>query len=1483
MNTNYLVPFILGTFSGFLATLPIGPAKILTVRKFLILTKGTETGIYNLKSANATLIANIGGLLFAQILFFLALQYPFLYSLWVKPHFFSLFFLVIIFIYLETIKTINFDVYNNQPLLSSDSSFSRILASFFETLFIQLLNPIILPNPVFCRLNNLFLFRYSTISTFLIGNILGLISGYATFFVSTTFLLKKLELDAPTIYRLFKIKIHQFFLIVFFGFSFLCLSRSPILSKDYFIKLTPKFSYNKSLVKKFWPDFFFSSDINNRPLRLLDYDTTKFPKNESIKPFNKMFFSQFFFEESQKDGKNYLYHNFPQNLSIVSHNITSLVKLPKYKQVESIESKENTSLLTKWINEKKQRLNQINKIFANKINSLEKGIFLEELIDKKLSSLNKQGIQISKQLDPRLNANDRGAKQVFFNKKSFLFLTEEYCLKKDSLFPIEKKKLTDTFTKNKLKLFLTQKYQDINTFPFISWKSTSSDISQNFQENNLNNVSFKEKQSDQNLLKNAILKNKTLKKIFNYLQNCLNFQNQTIQNEKTEWIQDKNSVQMIPISKPMPLYNPNFTRKAINYLKKEHSGFMRLHHKFFRFTIFPELQLGRKCKALAWNIFQKKAHAPFFLNQLSLLKNFFAKKNKPIQYERIIAQWQPIGKPYPFIRGIFLSFQAYIRKYLTLPFLIVLKNSIRQLLFQSAEWEKDWTNLSKEQYIDCDYYGKALYIGVKFPNFYSNEIGKQIKIVKPFELRFWTRSYTPKEYLDDSENYSFLTLWGRETKTVFGKVKEAPSFKKLLIERIKLILRYKILKHLSIINKPSKGNVAQDVKVEKRLVSPREVHKHFNTEQTDFNLFKIEEDKIQKLNKKIVSLQQEYERKRFQTKKTNKENSVNLNSSFISLKKIKNINFTRKYSFESIFIILQKRWFYFYRFLLKKERKFLSSLKIKLIQIKKFYFQQNKKIFKIFSKASLNIFKLLSFFYSQLNEIFNFFFKKVINIQKNSSYNLKILKKSNKNLSQAYIIHSIWADRMMSKPDITFLMRLWNHTNLLNKKLEIFLNEQGILGTEKPENLTDYHWKEWLRTFQGYTPSLKLWKSIYPKYWTQKVEQYWQKLPSSQLQVILNNQTQNKDNIHNQYKKEIKNKFFEYHLPLFQTVQKQKKLWIFNTLSHIYTDLSHDGDVDSYFIWKTKNFDKKMINFFEKIKKIEDKNKNISLNPNSLSSLIDMKQRSKINNVQQEILKDLPIIQIEKKRLDIDRKLERVQERVNFFPIFIKRWKIKKLKNKLRNLAKAVIKNPKVQKYSFSLNDKNKKVLQEIFESENNIFSDILENWNSKVLDDELVMYNIISSILNFTKKKHSLLNFEETSFVVPNFKSNFLENYFILPEEIFLPNHLHELKILESLDFENEKENIQNVFTVSQSKIIDETNKSQIKEKNIQIEFNKKLCLILEQNQNLFQSRQIISRFLWPTHRLEDLACINRFWLGATQQSRFSFLRIQNIPLDYF
>ena len=42
----------------------------------------------------------------------------------------------------------------------------------------------------------------------------------------------------------------------------------------------------------------------------------------------------------------------------------------------------------------------------------------------------------------------------------------------------------------------------------------------------------------------------------------------------------------------------------------------------------------------------------------------------------------------------------------------------------------------------------------------------------------------------------------------------------------------------------------------------------------------------------------------------------------------------------------------------------------------------------------------------------------------------------------------------------------------------------------------------------------------------------------------------------------------------------------------------------------------------------------------------------------------------------------------------------------------------------------------------------------------------------------------------------------------------------------------------------------------------------------------QKIKRFLWPSHRLEELACTGRFCFNITTGSRFAMLKLRMYPI---
>jgi len=45
---------------------------------------------------------------------------------------------------------------------------------------------------------------------------------------------------------------------------------------------------------------------------------------------------------------------------------------------------------------------------------------------------------------------------------------------------------------------------------------------------------------------------------------------------------------------------------------------------------------------------------------------------------------------------------------------------------------KDWTDLSKEIYVECNVYGDTVSMGVKLTNLLTHTETKQIKIINPF-------------------------------------------------------------------------------------------------------------------------------------------------------------------------------------------------------------------------------------------------------------------------------------------------------------------------------------------------------------------------------------------------------------------------------------------------------------------------------------------------------------------------------------------------------------------------------------------------------------------------------------------------------------------------------------------------------------------------------------------------------------------------------
>nr|YP_009561313.1 hypothetical chloroplast RF19 [Selaginella indica]QAR48677.1 hypothetical chloroplast RF19 [Selaginella indica] len=85
-----------------------------------------------------------------------------------------------------------------------------------------------------------------------------------------------------------------------------------------------------------------------------------------------------------------------------------------------------------------------------------------------------------------------------------------------------------------------------------------------------------------------------------------------------------------------------------------------------------------------------------------------------------------------WVRGCLLISQAYIRRNIVLPTLIILKNIGYLVAFQTTDWAEDWKDLRNEIYVGCNYEGAEVASKGLPPQWYKE--GVQIKVVNPFYL-----------------------------------------------------------------------------------------------------------------------------------------------------------------------------------------------------------------------------------------------------------------------------------------------------------------------------------------------------------------------------------------------------------------------------------------------------------------------------------------------------------------------------------------------------------------------------------------------------------------------------------------------------------------------------------------------------------------------------------------------------------------------------
>nr|YP_009711450.1 Ycf1-like protein [Homalium paniculiflorum]QGA46992.1 Ycf1-like protein [Homalium paniculiflorum] len=171
----------------------------------------------------------------------------------------------------------------------------------------------------------------------------------------------------------------------------------------------------------------------------------------------------------------------------------------------------------------------------------------------------------------------------------------------------------------------------------------------------------------------------------------------------------------------------------------------------------------------------------------------------------------------------------------------------------------------------------------------------------------------------------------------------------------------------------------------------------------------------------------------------------------------------------------------------------------------------------------------------------------------------------------------------------------------------------------------------------------------------------------------------------------------------------------------------------------------------------------------------------------------------------------------------------------------------------------------------------IIESTRLSVKNDgKFIMYQTINSLLVHKRKQQINQRYREKTYID---KNNFTESIVIdqsltrnkdkkncdllVPENLLSSKHRRELRILISFNSKNGNDINTEIFNINNNNI-------------------KNCAHIIDKSKGFNRDKNKLIKFkifLFPNYRLEDLACINRYWFDTNNASRFSMVRIHICP----
>nr|YP_009549416.1 hypothetical protein [Scoliosorus ensiformis]AYW16565.1 hypothetical protein [Scoliosorus ensiformis] len=667
---------LLGLYYGLLTTFPVGPPQILFLRSFLL-------------GGNLSGFVSLSGLFLAQLIIILSIYWSPIYLLLSRPHLLTLVSIPYMVFFCLILK--DFPSYHIlRPALSLRDL--RLTRLFLLTFLFQILNPIMLPNPVWIRLIYLNLFRYSTKKTFLIASFIGWLLGQVTFIYLSRLLLTRVEKDSPILYLFAKRSIYLTFSIVFIYQGVACLGRAPISfwtkkflneADDIDMSFWDIAEYSDLFWWFFkpWPTSFFDPARTNRSNRFV-----KNSRSDSNSSFYKARTSTYFFGESLTDGKERLSFTALPSLSIFERWVyRSMTKSPRSPRI--------CLRLQDWMSKKLTRTDNFQKDLIVRLKELDTRSLFSKTTIKRTRLTRKKKRRIPRPYDPLVNkyriripvpqpfllASELSMATwewtEFESKRNLISMTKESSGLMNTLkdWIYAKKRKSKQVTDNPLPWeLLPSRSQRIFQFLFkkrVSYDYEIQTILKKIKSSSTSKVTWEEilnlEYEDQILFliylqdgccyqigsifpttRSSLTNLKRLSKLKNKIRRLQKAQNLCLDLARNIALYFENEIDVPGVEgdfRHRKLRNVGVTSakgkpKSLRFVKR----YARISD--FRRRLFKGSMRSRRRKTLLWRIFQDKIRSPFFLR--SLEKPIL--RIKPREKAKIISRFTEIRKPIDF-------------------------------------------------------------------------------------------------------------------------------------------------------------------------------------------------------------------------------------------------------------------------------------------------------------------------------------------------------------------------------------------------------------------------------------------------------------------------------------------------------------------------------------------------------------------------------------------------------------------------------------------------------------------------------------------------------------------------------------------------------------------------------------------------------------------------------------------------------------------